>query len=72
MNINVILHIQLTEVFVGKVHIVPVGCTANTYIGCRNYSNSSILNYHESFSTNHGGYFLADWSRDKHVTLQGF
>ena len=29
MNINVILHVQLTEAFVSKVHIVAGVCTAN-------------------------------------------
>ena len=32
MNTNVILHVQLTEAFVSKVHIVPRGCTANIYV----------------------------------------
>ena len=39
MNTNDILHVQIAEAFVNKVHIVSGGCTANTYIGCRNYCN---------------------------------
>ena len=50
MNTNVILHVQLTEAFVSKVLIVPGGCTANIYIGCRNYSYTSCLLYHSTFT----------------------